>query len=521
MFVPTPLAAPPISIRTEFFYNKFQKLDGTQQIVVGEGLYTAVEELELAHPAPHPSEPAANPNPLSPQAAILSTGMHLSMVPLKERSSSMPRLTRAGSGLEQIPGSPNLEHDRSDEEEGGPLSQSQAIEIPPAVRGPGVSEFAPLSPQLTTMTSFTTGSSVFDINGRRKKRTGTSANGTTSTFVSRAITDPNLTARLLERGAEEYFLFANVSRCLSWLDMGAPESSRHEPLSRLLFAISNVTCHDVNLVTKSQKNIDLVIGTHTGDICWYEPMQSKYLRYNKQRCINPTGVTHVAWIPGSEALFMASHADGALVIYDRDREDAEFVTALGNVNANAQQNGGVASPLTEGEDIMSMIGEQSNPAMHVLKTSTGPITKTNPVAYFQVSRQAITHFAISPDNQHVAAVGDDGCLKVIDYKQERLLDVYSSYYGGFSCVAWSPDGAYIVTGGKDDLVTVWSFVERRCVARCHGHSSFVTGVAFDPWRCDATTYRIGSIGDDGKLCLWDFALASLHRPSAKARNVSL
>ena len=507
MFVPTPLAAPPVSIRTEFFYNKFTKLDGSMQFVVGEGVYSAVEELELAHPAPHPSEPAANPNPLTPQAAVLSSGMHLSMVSLKERSA----MTRIGSGLEQIPGSPSIEQDG--EEEGGPLSQSQAIDMP--ARTPTMADFAPLSPQLTTTTG---GSSVFDINGRRKKRNGTSANGTSSTFVSRAITDPNITARLAERNAEDYFIFTNVSRCLSWLDMGAPEPTRHEALSRLLFAVSNVTCHDVNLMTKSPKNIDLVIGTNTGDICWYEPMQTKYLRFNKQRCINPTGVTHVAWIPGSEALFMASHADGALVIYDRDREDAEFITALSNVTTNAQQNGGVASPLTEGEDIMSMIREQSNPAMHVLKTSTGPITKSNPVAYLQLSRQAITHFAISPDNQYVAVVGDDGCLKIVDFRQEKLLDVYSSYYGGFSCVAWSPDGAYIVTGGKDDLVTIWSFVERRCVARCHGHSSFVTAVAFDPWRCDASNYRIGSVGDDGKLCLWDFALASLHRPSAKARN---
>ena len=34
---------------------------------------------------------------------------------------------------------------------------------------------------------------------------------------------------------------------------------------------------------------------------------------------------------------------------------------------------------------------------------------------------------------------------------------------------WSPDSKYICVGGEDDLVTVWSFKERRVVARGQGH----------------------------------------------------
>jgi catabolite repression protein CreC len=93
-----------------------------------------------------------------------------------------------------------------------------------------------------------------------------------------------------------------------------------------------------------------------------------------------------------------------------------------------------------------------------------------------------------------------------------LTDLYSSYYGGFTCVTWSPDGKYVVTGGQDDLVTIWSLAERQIVARCPGHESWVTAVAFDPWRCDDKTYRFGSIGDDCKLLLWDFNVSMLHRP---------
>lgn len=96
----------------------------------------------------------------------------------------------------------------------------------------------------------------------------------------------------------------------------------------------------------------------------------------------------------------------------------------------------------------------------------------------------------------------------------RLTDIYPSYYGGFICVCWSPDGKYILTGGQDDLVSIWSLDERQIVARCQGHHSWVTAVAFDRWRCDERNYRFGSVGEDCKLLLWDFSVGMLHRPKA-------
>lgn len=86
------------------------------------------------------------------------------------------------------------------------------------------------------------------------------------------------------------------------------------------------------------------------------------------------------------------------------------------------------------------------------------------------------------------------------------------------CICWSPDGKYVLTGGQDDLVSVWSLGERRIVARCPGHQSWVTAVAFDPWRCDDRNYRFGSVGEDRRLLLWDFNVGMLHRPKA-VRNL--
>lgn len=103
----------------------------------------------------------------------------------------------------------------------------------------------------------------------------------------------------------------------------------------------------------------------------------------------------------------------------------------------------------------------------------------------------------------------------------RLLDVFYSYYGGLTCVCWSPDGQYVLTGGQDDLISIWSLSDSALVARCQGHQSWVSAVAFDPWRCDERNYRFGSVGEDGRLCLWDFSVGMLHRPKAVCANTNI
>lgn len=68
------------------------------------------------------------------------------------------------------------------------------------------------------------------------------------------------------------------------------------------------------------------------------------------------------------------------------------------------------------------------------------------------------------------------------------------------------------TGGVDDLVSVWSFEERMLLARGEGHGAWVSSVAFDPWICDAETYRFGSVGLDQRVLLWDFGVNTLIKP---------
>lgn len=199
--------------------------------------------------------------------------------------------------------------------------------------------------------------------------------------------------------------------------------------------------------------------------------------------------------------------DGSLVVYDKEKDDAAFLPE----EVEAPTNGTAESSN----------GELPEPAvkLHVDKSVHSKNQKFNPVSFWKLSNQRINSFAFSPDNRSLAVVSEDGTLRIIDYLKEQLLDIYSSYYGGFTCVCWSPDGKYVITGGQDDLVSIWSVAESTIVARCQGHQSWVTAVCFDPWRCDDRNYRFGSVGEDCRLLLWDFSVGMLHRP--KAVRISL
>lgn len=316
-----------------------------------------------------------------------------------------------------------------------------------------------------------------------------------SSFVSRVIPHDNLAKRLAERDPGGTFAFVNINRAFQWLDVASPIKS--EPLTKILFTKAHMLCHDVNSVTKDESHIDVIMGSSASDIIWYEPMTQKYARINKNGTINSTPVSKIKWIPGSENLFLAAHQDGTLIVYDKEKEDAPFV------------------PENVMDEAIS-IEDDPDSQLNVTKSVNSVNQKANPVACWKMSSQPITDFAFSPDNRHLAVVAEDGYLRIVDYLKESLTDIFSSYYGGFTCVCWSPDGKYILTGGQDDLVSIWSLADRRLVARCPGHDSWVTAVAFDPWRCDDKTYRFGSIGDDCKLLLWDFSVGMLNRPKGVA-----
>jgi len=430
--------------------------------------------LHLATPPPHPSEaPVTNPNPLATTPTPPTSGVKLSLFTTGTRK-DVSRLYNAGSR------SSDLKIAKESDREG---SQSDSRSDSARQSQASAPAFGEGNPTLASKDGPT----------RRKPKNSVLKSG--SSFISRVIPQDSASKRLNERNPDGIFAFANINRAFQWLDLSS--KNKEEPLCKILFTKAHMLCHDVNELTKSPSHIDVVMGSSSGDILWYEPISQKYARINKKGAVNNFPATHIKWIPGSESLFIAAHANGQLIVYDKEKDDAIFTPET--------------ESLVDGEGAAKAHPQRT---FQVLKSVNSRNQKTNPVAVWKFSNQRINQFAFSPDHRRLAVVIEDGMMRVIDYLNEEMTDIFSSYYGGMICVCWSPDGKYIITGGQDDLVSIWSVAEHKIIARCQGHNSWVSAVAFDLWRCDERNYRFGSAGDDCRLLLWDFNVGMLPRPKA-------
>ncbi|CAN0887887.1 WD repeat-containing protein 20, partial [Linum grandiflorum] len=143
---------------------------------------------------------------------------------------------------------------------------------------------------------------------------------------------------------------------------------------------------------------------------------------------------------------------------------------------------------------------------------------SNPIARWHICQGSVNSITFFADGTYLATVGRDGYLRVFDYTKEQLICGGKSYYGALLCCAWSMDGKYILTGGEDDLVQVWSMEDRKVVAWGEGHNSWVSGVAFDSYfsssNADGTTetviYRFGSVGQVHCFMHLERAISLIH-----------
>lgn len=332
-----------------------------------------------------------------------------------------------------------------------------------------------------------------------------------------------------DEGEERTFGFYTWNKSVTFVQLSPPRPAG-ETLVKLTFA-AFPTHVSINHYTASSNSLDVVIGFSTGDLIYFDPFCARYTRLNKSGCISGSAVSKTVWLAPTvtrrDGYFVSSHVDGTVICWDKERED---------------WNGYVVEPWPKNDHILKSTPHPSSPVTSRDKTSSNCNMKTphrvpvdsrgsdiiisatnhglsfekrsrlNPVFHWRVSKKAVTDVAFSPDSKFCAVVSEDGCLRIIDSHTERLLDTYMSYFGALLCVCWSSDGKLVFTGGQDDIVTAYSPIEQKVIARCEGHSSFVTGLSFDPWFSDERSCRFASVSEDCKLIFWDLSSASLAKP---------
>ncbi|KAI5817836.1 WD40-repeat-containing domain protein [Pyronema omphalodes] len=323
-----------------------------------------------------------------------------------------------------------------------------------------------------------------------------------------AKTDANIEMRLEGLSRNALMGWVNAGRKMQWLEFESGQKM-HWPLLSIWFRRSFPTCHDINQLTRSSNNFDTVIGLGNGEILWYEAFSMKYSVINKKRITNDHPVLAISWLPGDPNLFIAAHRDGSLLIYDRRKKPSKL-------------------------DYNEFTLENRSSHLAIIKSVKSSDQKTNPVAAWKsLGSGHINALKFSPDGRllaYVDKVGEIGRLQVLKFHEEKLLWSQFSYYEQFNCICWSPDGRYIITGGGDGLITIWTH-DGKLVARGEGHYGPVTDISFDLWRCkdlDSTTdfrYIFGSVDCNARILLWDFMLQNIVKPeipvTGKERELSL
>jgi WD40 repeat protein len=130
----------------------------------------------------------------------------------------------------------------------------------------------------------------------------------------------------------------------------------------------------------------------------------------------------------------------------------------------------------------------------------GEASLPGPHRVLREHRGNVLGVAYSPDGALLASGGRDNMVRVWDAQLGEQLAVLDGNGGDVFSVAFSPDGTVIATGAQNGVVGLWSARTGRPVGSLGGEGPAIWSVAFSP---DGS--RIAAAGDRGDVNVWDAA----------------
>jgi len=280
------------------------------------------------------------------------------------------------------------------------------------------------------------------------------------------------------------------------------QTNFNEPLDHRIYKQNHQpTCHDI--IQDLQTNIlHVLVGFSKGQIQYINMHTKEQKVFNEGSYLDKSKVTCVKWLQNPRTHFIVSYSSGCLYVFDEE--------------LNYQRDPTI-------QPVYSTIRDPTkNYSIFYTKTKTKQTR--NPIARWIIGNGSVNEFAFSPDQTLLATVSQDGFLRIFHYEKMELISYMKSYFGGLLCVCWSPDGKYLATGGEDDFLTLFSLESDdhtpRVVCRGHGHTSWLSAIAFERY-FSSSFYRIYSVGQDNRLCLWDITEDILNSKSYVSISSSL
>src|SRR5262249_32469515 len=91
----------------------------------------------------------------------------------------------------------------------------------------------------------------------------------------------------------------------------------------------------------------------------------------------------------------------------------------------------------------------------------------------------VAGIAFSPDGARLVTTSADGTVRQWDAATGREVEPpYDRHSDEVAAAVYSPDGQWVASAGSDRTVRVWRATGRQDVAILYGHTGSVTGVAF-------------------------------------------
>jgi len=115
--------------------------------------------------------------------------------------------------------------------------------------------------------------------------------------------------------------------------------------------------------------------------------------------------------------------------------------------------------------------------------------------------------AFSPDGQYIVSGSEDKTVRLWNLQGNPVGQPFQGHDDAVLSVAFSPDGQYIVSGSEDKTVRLWNLQGHLIRQLFQGYEDFITSVAFSP---DGQYIVSGS--NYGTLRLWDIE-GNPHRQS--------